>query len=122
MPPNVPWHIAHINIEADPATFVLQTREPKTAILIFFWKSGRPVGHRIVESQDDYPAPPTILEWAKALSERHPNILSSTAPAKSHRLSLIIPTRDRPTDLAHCLQSLRSQTRPPDETIVVDNG
>lgn len=36
--------------------------------------------------------------------------------------SLIICTRDRPDELARCLASLSSQSRTPDEVIVVDNA
>ncbi|ATB35806.1 hypothetical protein CYFUS_001220 [Cystobacter fuscus] len=37
-------------------------------------------------------------------------------------LSVIIPTRERPTLLQRALESVREQTRPPDEVIVVDDG
>jgi GT2 family glycosyltransferase len=46
----------------------------------------------------------------------------NASSAASHRVSVIIPTRDRPADLERCLRSFQKQTRPPDEIIVVDNA
>ncbi|MDZ4234822.1 MAG: glycosyltransferase, partial [Dietzia sp.] len=38
------------------------------------------------------------------------------------RLSVVVPVLDDAHELAGCLAALRSQTRPPDEIVVVDNG
>ncbi len=38
------------------------------------------------------------------------------------RVSVVVPTRDRPDDLARFLATLRAQTRRPDELVVVDAG
>ena len=35
-------------------------------------------------------------------------------------ISVVIPTKDRPTDLLRCIESIRTQTYLPDEVIVVD--
>lgn len=39
-----------------------------------------------------------------------------------HRLSLIVATKDRPEDIRRLLESLRLQTMPPDEIVIVDAG
>src|SRR6185312_12257622 len=45
---------------------------------------------------------------------------TGTAPGAS--VTLIVCTRDRPADLARCLDALAASNRTPDETIVVDNS
>ena len=40
--------------------------------------------------------------------------------ASSQKISIIIPTKDRPQDLARCLESILNQTLLPDEIIIVD--
>jgi glycosyltransferase involved in cell wall biosynthesis len=45
---------------------------------------------------------------------------SPTAPRPRVRLSVIICTKDRPEMLATCLESLRCQTRRPEEIVIVD--
>jgi GT2 family glycosyltransferase len=124
MPSNVPWHIIHVHAEADPETIALPTLEPSGRILIFFWKSNRPVGHRIVDPQDASHTTSTILEWARSHLGEYLDTPSggNASSAASHRVSVIIPTRDRPADLERCLRSFQKQTRPPDEIIVVDNA
>jgi GT2 family glycosyltransferase len=124
MPSNVPWHIIHVHTDADPATIALPTLEPNRMILIFFWKSNRPIGHRIVDPQDGSPTTSTILEWARSHSGEYLDTPSGgmASSAASDRVSVIIPTRDRPADLERCLRWFQTQTRPPNEIIVVDNA
>ncbi len=43
-------------------------------------------------------------------------------PTTRPRVSVVIPVKDDATLLDGCLASLRAQTRPPDEIVVVDNG
>ncbi len=38
------------------------------------------------------------------------------------RLSLVVPTKDRPDDLRKLLESIAAQTRPPDQVVVVDGS
>src|SRR5712691_8256306 len=38
------------------------------------------------------------------------------------KLAFVVPTKDRPDDLRRMLASLRAQTRPPDQLIVVDGS
>jgi GT2 family glycosyltransferase len=48
-------------------------------------------------------------------------IAAEAAPG-AERLSVIVCTRDRPTELAGCLASLAAQDNPPGQIIVVDNA
>ena len=112
MPSNVPWHIIHVHAEADPATIALPTLEPGGMILIFFWKSNHPVGHRIVGPQEASPTTPTILEWARShlgeyldTSFRWGGQPGGIAPRQRHH-SDQGPAR-RP---GRCLRSFQTQT------------
>ena len=46
----------------------------------------------------------------------------TTAPTFDTSVSVVVCTRDRPTDLARCLDAIAASTRRPDETVVVDNA
>ncbi len=37
-------------------------------------------------------------------------------------ISVVIPTKDRPLDLDQCINSILSQTFPPEEIIIIDDG
>lgn len=39
-----------------------------------------------------------------------------------HQIALIVPTKDRPGDLSNLLDSVKTQTRKPDQLIIVDGG
>jgi glycosyltransferase involved in cell wall biosynthesis len=39
-----------------------------------------------------------------------------------HRISIVVPTKDRPDDLAKLLASLAAQTRKPDQIVIVDGS
>lgn len=47
---------------------------------------------------------------------------AETEPARSMKLSLVIPTLDRPSAVLDLLRHLERQTRPPDEILVVDQS
>lgn len=46
------------------------------------------------------------------------------SPAAEHdgRVAAVVPTLNRVEDLTRCLEGVAAQTRPPDATIVIDNG
>ncbi|MHB8996990.1 MAG: glycosyltransferase family 2 protein [Armatimonadota bacterium] len=46
----------------------------------------------------------------------------NTLTRDSHRVSLMIPTKDRPRELADAVASIVIQTRQPEELIIVDDG
>jgi glycosyltransferase involved in cell wall biosynthesis len=56
--------------------------------------------------------------WQRSLVER---LTSGTAGAHQPEISVIVCTRDRPEDLAHCLDALAIQDYPEYEVVVVDN-
>jgi glycosyltransferase involved in cell wall biosynthesis len=41
---------------------------------------------------------------------------------ESEKISVIIPTRNRPQDAINCLKSISIQTHPPDEVIIADSS
>ncbi len=88
--------------------------------MIVYWRSDRPVGQWIVQPAVALPDQATIIEHGQRIAV--PPVAEAGAPPAALSLSVLIPTRDRPGDLAKCLASFRSQTRTPDEIIVVDNS
>lgn len=106
--------ITHLPISPDPPTVDLGD-QPHRFVL---WNAERPVGYI------DCPCPePVFLKlwkeaWEASSSTSTPQ---GDAVASSQSISLVICTRDRPSDLARCLSSIPLQTRPPDQVIVVDN-
>ena len=51
-----------------------------------------------------------------------PSAEVAAADSGSPSVSVVVPTRDRPEDLARCLRALAAQDPPPLEVIVVDDG
>ncbi|WP_448614610.1 glycosyltransferase family 2 protein [Modestobacter sp. URMC 112] len=90
---------------------------PGMRALVVLWDDDRPVGQVRILPDDD---PVTVL------SGPPPTPTTSPAEGASGRaratVSVVICTRDRPGELARCLDSLPRQRRPPDEVIVVDNA
>ncbi|MCS7109368.1 MAG: glycosyltransferase family 2 protein, partial [Candidatus Micrarchaeota archaeon] len=41
---------------------------------------------------------------------------------KTFKVSIVIPTKNRPEDLMQCLESLRKQSYPIDEIVIVDGS
>lgn len=78
------------------------------------------MGQWIVRPPTPMPERSTIIEHGRSLAM--PPVGETLSPPLPLSLSVLIPTRDRPTDLAKCLASFGGQTRTPDEIIVVDNS
>lgn len=57
--------------------------------------------------------------WQRTLIER---LTEGTVDAEAIKISVVVCTRDRPDDLAHCLDALALQDHPAFEVIVVDNA
>lgn len=97
---------------------------PNPRLIVFWWRD-RPVGHARLSGTG--PAPDLA---ALAREKIAPEVLAGAqaaagdAPATNQTLSVtvVICTRDRPDALAHCLDSLSRQVRPPDQVVVVDNA
>lgn len=95
--------------------------------LIVLWLGDWPLGQRYVggcEGNFDVAnivleiVDPDLLQRAQAgISAQELQEHSSDA-----RIGVIICTRDRPDELARCLNSLSLQTRRPDQVVIVDNG
>jgi GT2 family glycosyltransferase len=116
--------ILHVDIAGPLET--LQVAEVE-CLIVFWWKDypvgqlrqsgdpGRPIALKpLVESFVDR----EILRLAQQAAERE---RSQTVP-DDLVVSLVICTRDRPGELARCLASLPTQTRVPDQVVVVDNA
>jgi len=86
------------------------------------WRGGVPVGAALLEPE----AGADEIEGARvaaALAEMAPRAELPPAPAgRPPRVSVIVCTRDRPEQLPIVLESLRAQTRPDFELVVVDNA
>ena len=91
---------------------------PGERALLVFWSGTAPVGQAWARFGGD--------GWLRAsdIAALAPPLPATAPPAAPQPLpcSLVICTRDRPDDLARCLASLGSQSRQPDEVIVVDNA
>ena len=91
--------------------------------MLVFWRGDTPIGqvidHGSPGSRIDLSRHWARLEAAAPDGRAYGSAASISAEATA---SLVICTRDRPEELARCLASLGSQTRPPDEIIVVDNA
>ncbi len=112
--------ILHIDLSRDDAP-ILATH---TLHWLIFWWKDRPVG------QGEAPAVPgetldiarlrqTLIDPA-CLREAQSRD-GTQQDASGLTATVVICTRDRPDQLARCLQSLPDQSRPPDQIIVVDN-
>lgn len=83
-----------------------------------FWDGPNVLGHLYTEAEPDRDAYLAAVTDARSAKVSLP--IKALDVPKS--VSVVICTRNRPRDLARCLASLKTQTRPPDEVVVVDNG
>ena len=91
--------------------------------MVVFWWTDIPVGHVFVESHRC--SPERIAALAESAVEDDLITLAEqrvTLPQRSDPVSVVVCTRDRPQELAGCLDSLLAQRRPPEEIVVVDDG
>ena len=98
-------------------------RLPYEEYLAIIWRDDRPIG-QLYGKADSAGRPDTqaLLELA-GRAERHPDRPDVAASASLPRsATVVICTRDRADMLARTLASLREQTRPPDQIVVVDNA
>lgn len=87
---------------------------PDAPGMIVLWNDWRPIGHvlRLADGSIRQQLPdPGMIDEPRPVD----------APA-TETISVVICTRDRPDDIAHCLASLAQQSRTPDQIVVVDNA
>jgi GT2 family glycosyltransferase len=96
---------------------------PFQRTMVVFWWTDIPVGHVFVESHRC--SPERIAALAESAVEDDLITLAeqrAELPARTGPVSVVVCTRDRPQELAGCLDSLLAQRRPPEEIVVVDDG
>jgi glycosyltransferase involved in cell wall biosynthesis len=123
------WNAAQIGrgvIHIDLAAPFPDSLEPgpfRRSMVVFWWRDV-PVGHVFLESQLCSPERLTALcesavedDLIAAADER-----SRVSPESARPISVIVCSRNRPHELAACLDSILVQSRLPDEIVVVDEG
>jgi GT2 family glycosyltransferase len=76
-----------------------------------------PLGGLVLRGKEMRDAPELTRRAARQLMRTK---ATGTTPGAS--VSVVVCTRDRPTDLARCLDALAATSRAPDETVVIDNS
>ncbi len=94
---------------------------PGSSFLAVLWNRSIPVGQLYGTADADGRLDPVALRNS-IIVERLPNYAAAMPSPTRQTASVVICTRDRPEALAKCLASLRLQTRPPDQVVVVDNA
>lgn len=136
-----PWKIVHVDLSQALETLT-PDKDFEGYYLVFWWKQ-IPLGkcqvlatelplsaqqlacrvmsgiQKMVDSSLDSEAEQPLRTWAKKLQskKRSPKIKSAVA-----KTSVIVCTRDRPTQLAKCLEALQNLDPAPQEIIIVDNA
>lgn len=124
-PEGVPWPIIHLD-RSDPGDSgdgVGDLAPDGAGCLRITWSDGFPVAAMVFQPSGagsyPHPAKPCDEAWSRPLLP--PPLYPSDDPS-TERLSVVIPTRDRPDDLQRCLASFKEQSSAPHEIIVVDNA
>lgn len=115
----VQWPIVHVDLETSLTRQDVQHVAGAGAFIVY-WRDNRPVGQWIVAPVPTMPDQRAII--ARGLGIAVPAAGVSKGAGEPLSLSVLIPTRDRPDDLARCLASFRGQSRAADEIIVIDNS
>jgi GT2 family glycosyltransferase len=115
-----PITIAHVDVaelQSEPA------RVLGPDYLCVFWSGEAPVAQAYGTSGPGEPVRLDALARQAGLAPPWPVPAAPTGRrAAAPTITLVICTRDRPVALARCLASLSSQTRKPDQVLVVDNA
>jgi glycosyltransferase involved in cell wall biosynthesis len=113
------WAVVHLQVGRDRLSSALPARPRPGGMMIVWWDDERVLGHRVVQPHE------TVVEPAfpiSAIAGAGATAVERVTSGGAKSLSVIIPTRDRPEDLARVLDSLSLQSVEPDEIIVVDNA
>lgn len=142
---NRPWEIRHIELTEDlPA---LAPEERAAGNYAVFWAHDVPLGHRFIPAKRLPLTSAALRELAlqeitpaltdhlsidaphshgalpeQPLAALREHLEARATPMDATEASVVVCTRDRPTNLDRCLQSLLRLTPPPLEIIVVDNA
>lgn len=116
-----------VELDAGSAPSTLRVRDDVTGVLVVITDDGRPIELvrvrrpadgllRSAELLKARPRPRAVVDRSSTDEQR-----AAPVPA-APRVSVVIPTRERPDDLARCLESLARPENSRHEVIVVDNA
>ena len=113
--------VVHIDLSS-PLPERIEPGAFERSMVVYWWKDV-PVGHAFLESRRCTPERIAALAESAVAGD----LLAEAAqrPGGARRIapvSVIVCTRDRPQELAGCLNSLLAQSRAPEEIVVVDDG
>ncbi|MFA7430446.1 MAG: glycosyltransferase [Rhodospirillaceae bacterium] len=112
---NYPLRIAHVQLGA------AETSPLPPETLFVYWANDVPVGKYFTGSVVDPLAAKAALREAWRTAEALEKLRAPEQPPPAS-VSVVICTRNRPKELARCLKSFATQTRTPDQVVVVDNA
>jgi GT2 family glycosyltransferase len=106
-----------VNVTVDQPFWGPPPGSERSMLAILWSDEDVPLGRLVFRRKDIRDAAELTRQAARQLMRTK---ATGTAPGAS--VTLIVCTRDRPADLARCLDALAASSRTPDETIVVDNS
>jgi len=116
---NFPIEIIHIDLDH---SFPTDFKVPTENIFFVFWINKIPVGQAFASAGTDGSV--DIEEIAR--TSVSPKAIEAARRPLCHggklQVTVVICTRDRPDELERCLASFSTQTRHPDQILVVDNA
>jgi glycosyltransferase involved in cell wall biosynthesis len=111
--------ITILNIEATGLP-TMEHIDPLQDYLLVLWRADTVVGTVYAQGADIISGSvPGELPPGRSTT---PSLPGLTAPRGEERVSVVICTRDRPQELAQCLQSLTAQEQTAEQILVVDNA
>ena len=116
---NFPIEIIHIDLDH---SFLIDFKVPTENIFFVFWINKIPVGQAFASAGTDG----SVDIEAIARTSVSPEAIEAARRPLCHggklKVTVVICTRDRPDELERCLASFSTQTRRPDQILVVDNA
>ena len=116
---NFPIEIIHIDLDHSVATDFKVTTEN---IFFVFWMNKIPVGQAFASACADGSLNIEEIARTSVLSEALETARKPFSYGSPMKVTVVICTRDRPDELERCLASFSTQTRHPDQILVVDNA
>jgi GT2 family glycosyltransferase len=106
-----------VNVTVPHPVWEASPGNERSMLAILWSDKDVPLGGLVLCGKEMRDAPERVRQVAGQLVPA-----KTTAPTSDASVSVVVCTRDRPTDLARCLEALAASRRTPDETIVVDNS